>query len=36
MNRRESLWLKFVRYWFGIDTKLDERELAITLMYYHL
>lgn len=28
MNRKESLWLKFVRYWFGIDTKLDERELV--------
>lgn len=28
MNRRESLWLKFVRYWFGIDSKLDERQLS--------
>lgn len=28
MNRRESLWLKFVRYWFGIDIKLDERQLS--------
>lgn len=26
--RRESLWLKFVRYWYGIDSKLDERQLA--------
>ncbi|EEJ71790.1 DUF3278 domain-containing protein [Lactobacillus ultunensis] len=28
MYRRESLWLKFVKNWFGIDGKLDERQLA--------
>lgn len=28
MNRRESLWLKFVRNWFGIDSKMDERQLS--------
>lgn len=28
MKRRESLWLKFVRSWFGIDSRLDERQLA--------
>ena len=28
MRRQESLWLKFIRYWFGIDSRLDERQLA--------
>ncbi|WP_259684607.1 DUF3278 domain-containing protein [Lactobacillus helveticus] len=27
MRRQESLWLKFIRYWFGIDSRLDERQL---------
>ncbi|WP_241009899.1 DUF3278 domain-containing protein [Lactobacillus helveticus] len=28
MRRQESLWLKFIRYWLGIDSRLDERQLA--------
>lgn len=33
MRRQENLWLKFVRHWYGIDSRLDERSKAVHKIY---